>query len=200
MKLVVYSVSPAFEQFLSGHLEDTDIRFSTELQAPGDDPDQLYLLHITGMALECTEWLLKFVSGKPLRVGVCADVPDIREMLECVRLGAKAYCNSYMASIHYAQMLRLLDTGQSWFPPQMLDQTFKLALKAATPVEQQKPLDMLTSRERDIALAVGEGKSNRQIAELFEISEPTVKSHLTRIFRKLELKDRVGLVLYLKQA
>jgi hypothetical protein len=48
--------------------------------------------------------------------------------------------------------------------------------------------------------AVGEGKSNRQIADLYDISEPTVKGHLTSIFKTLELNDRVDLVLYLKQA
>ncbi len=200
MKLVVYSVSPSFEQFLSGHLDDTAFEFSARLHPPVDDPEQVYLLHISGMELEGYEWLLKHVSGKPLRVGVCADVPDIREMLECVRLGAKAYCNSHMAPVHYAQMLRLLADGQSWFPPQMLDETFRLALKATTPAAEQKSLQLLTSRERDIALAVAEGKSNRQIAEQFDISEPTVKSHLTHIFKKLDLKDRVGLVLHLKQA
>ena len=146
------------------------------------------------------EWLLKQVSGKPIRVGVCSDLPNIREMLECVRLGAKAYCNSHMASLHYHQMLQLMENGQSWFPPQMLDETFRLAQQVASPSKNQEQLEILTAREKDIAFAVGEGKSNRQIADLFDISEPTVKSHLTSIFKKLELKDRVGLVLYLKQA
>ena len=199
MKLIVYSVSRSFEQFLGKHL-DIAINFSAQLQAPTSDPEQLYLLHISSMELECYEWLLKHVSGKPVRVGVCSDLPNIREMLECVRLGAKAYCNSHMAAIHYHQMLQMLEQRQSWFPPQMLDETFKLAQQVVKPAPDQKPLDMLTEREKDIALAVGEGKSNRQIADLYEISEPTVKTHLTNIFKKLDLKDRVGLVLYLKQA
>ena len=199
MKLIVYSVSRSFEQFLGRHL-DTAIEFSPQLQAPTSDPEQLYLLHISSMELDCYEWLLKHVSGKPIPVGVCSDLPNIREMLECVRLGAKAYCNSHMAAIHYQQMLQMLEQGQSWFPPQMLEETFKLAQQVVKPTPDQKPLDMLTQREKDIALAVGEGKSNRQIADLYEISEPTVKTHLTNIFKKLELKDRVGLVLYLKQA
>jgi DNA-binding NarL/FixJ family response regulator len=199
MKLIVYSVSRPFERFLGKHL-DIALDFRTQLQAPTSDPEQLYLLHISSMDLDCYEWLLKHVSGKPVRVGVCSDLPNIREMLECVRLGAKAYCNSHMAAIHYHQMLQMLEQGQSWFPPQMLDETFKLAQQVVKPAPDQKPLDMLTEREKDIALAVGEGKSNRQIADLYEISEPTVKTHLTNIFKKLDLKDRVGLVLYLKQA
>ncbi len=199
MKLIVFSVSRSFEQFLNHHL-DIALECNKELQAPTDDADQLYLLHISGMELDCYEWLLKHVSGKPIRVGVCSDLTNIREMLECVRLGAKAYCSSHMAILHYHQMLQLVENGQSWFPPEMLDETFKLAQQAASPSSNQEQLEILTAREKDIALAVGEGKSNRQIADLFDISEPTVKSHLTSIFKKLELKDRVGLVLYLKQA
>lgn len=199
MKLVIYSGSHSFERFLDKHLE-IEFEFSSRLQAPVNDKEQVYLLHISSMELDCYEWLLKHVSGKPVPVGVCSDLPNIREMLECVRLGAKAYCNSHMAAIHYRQMLQLLVQGQSWFPPQMLEETFQLAQQAVKPAPPQKPLEMLTEREKEIALAVGDGKSNRQIADLYEISEPTVKTHLGNIFKKLELKDRVGLVLYLKQA
>ncbi|MDH3387640.1 MAG: response regulator transcription factor [Gammaproteobacteria bacterium] len=199
MKLVVYSASRPFEQFLNNHLTGA-FEFRSRLQAPSDDPEQLYLLHISSMELDCYEWLLRHVSGKPVRVGVCSDLPNIREMLECVRLGAKGYCNSYMAELHYQQMLQLLGNDQSWFPPHMLEETFRLAQQSSKDDPAQKSLEMLTPREKEIALAVGDGKSNRQIADLFDISEPTVKTHLTSIFRKLDLKDRVGLVLYLKQA
>jgi DNA-binding NarL/FixJ family response regulator len=199
MKLIVYSTSRSFEQFLNDHLEFS-FEFYSQLRAPSADPEQLYMLHMSSMELECYEWLLKHVSGKPTQVGVCSDLPNIREMLECVRLGAKAYCNSHMAVLHYHQMLELLAVGQSWFPPQMLDEAFRLAQQTVKPAQDQARLEILTAREKDIAYAVGEGKSNRQIADLYDISEPTVKTHLSNIFKKLELKDRVGLVLYLKQA
>lgn len=199
MKLIVYSASASFEAFLRRHLE-AEIEFRHELQAPDSGADECYLLHISSMELEVYEWLLKHVSGKRIPTGVCADLPNIREMLECVRLGARAYCNSHMASLHYRQMLQLLERGQSWFPLQMLEQAFDLAQQALKQAPAQKPLDMLTDREKEIALAVADGKSNRQIADLYKISEPTVKTHLSNIFKKLELKDRVGLVLYLKQA
>lgn len=199
MNLILYSASRPFQQFLEQHLE-SDFESRRELEPPSADPQQLYLLHISSMELDCYEWLLQHVSGKPLSVGVCSDLPNIREMLECVRLGVRAYCNSHMAALHYRQLLQMLAGGQSWFPPQMLDETFRLAQQASAAAAPPKPLEMLTEREKDIALAVAEGKSNRQIADLYEITEPTVKTHLTSIFKKLDLRDRVGLVLYLKQA
>jgi len=63
-------------------------------------------------------------------------------MLKCVRLGAKAYCNSHMVSAHYKQMLELLENGQSWFPPQMLDETFDIAKKATSPSKIQDQFEI----------------------------------------------------------
>ena len=103
-----------------------------------------------------------------------------------------------MTSVHFNQMIQLLDNGQSWFPPQMLEQTFKLAHQTVNLSRQHSSLESLTAREKEIAMAVAEGNSNKQIAGKFAISERTVKTHLTNIFKKLELKDRVALVLHLK--
>ena len=54
----------------------------------------------------------------------------------------------------------------------------------------------LTPRERDVIALVSEGHKNRDIATRLRITEATVRHHLTAIFAKLEVPDRVGLVLY----
>ena len=53
----------------------------------------------------------------------------------------------------------------------------------------------LTLREREIAELIGNGESNKQIARQLSITERTVKAHLTGIFRKLGIADRLGLAL-----
>ena len=50
----------------------------------------------------------------------------------------------------------------------------------------------MTRREREVLASVAEGISNRDIARKLTISEKTVKTHLTRIFTKLDVKNRVG--------
>jgi len=198
MRLVVFTVSTAFAAFIEEHLQlPLDLR--DRLGPPDEDPDCLHLLHLAGMEDECFEWLQQNVPARCALAMLCSDRPNLRQMLEGVRLGVKAYCNSYMAEIHYRQMLNLVANGQSWFPPQLLEQTFDLARQASRRKSEAGALESLTRREREIALAVGDGKSNREIAVQFEISEPTVKTHLTNIFRKLDLKDRIGLILLLKQ-
>lgn len=56
--------------------------------------------------------------------------------------------------------------------------------------------DALTTREREIALRAAAGLSNSEIAEKEFLSEATVKTHISRILSKLDLRDRVQLVVY----
>ena len=199
MKLVVFSNSRPFERYLEGNLQD-DFGILPQLQAPEPSADRVYLLHMTSMKPGGFEWLSKHAEGHSLAVGVCSDVPSIEEMLECVRLGARAYCNSHMAVDHYRQMLRLLRGGQSWFPPRMIEQAFLLAQNALHRNTPEELLQCLTPRERDVALAMAEGRTNRQIADRFSVKEATVKTHVTNIFKKLEVRNRTALVSLLKQS
>ena len=57
-------------------------------------------------------------------------------------------------------------------------------------------LDGLTGRQREVARMVSEGASNKQIARALDISDRTVKAHLTSIFEKLGLSDRLQLALH----
>lgn len=56
----------------------------------------------------------------------------------------------------------------------------------------------LTKREYEIALLVGEGKSNKEISNKLFITEGTVKNHVTKILDKLELRDRTQLAVLIK--
>jgi len=56
-------------------------------------------------------------------------------------------------------------------------------------------IDGLTERERDVALAVGRGLSNAEIARELYLSVPTVKAHIGRLFQKLQVDNRVQIAL-----
>ncbi|MEO4053104.1 response regulator transcription factor [Solibacillus sp. CAU 1738] len=63
----------------------------------------------------------------------------------------------------------------------------------STPIEQ---LPALTNRELDIMKLVGEGNTNKEIAETLFLSIGTVKNHITHILNELELRDRTQLAIY----
>ena len=196
MNLVLYSRSSSLVANIQQGLQQP-VKVSERL-AETPENDLLHLLHITSLGQQQVLQWMSATAASGLKLAVCSDRPDINEMLQCVQAGSKAYCNSYMQPGLYQQMITALANDQSWFPPQMLQQTFALAQAALGVQKKPDSIDQLTAREVEIAQAVADGLSNNQIAERFDISARTVKAHLTNIFKKLDIKDRVALVLRFK--
>jgi len=74
--------------------------------------------------------------------------------------------------------------------------------QASRPAAQNKPddkLKSLTPREKDIVSLIVSGASNKEIGEALDISERTVKGHLSNVFQKLGVSDRLKLVRYLNE-
>jgi len=61
---------------------------------------------------------------------------------------------------------------------------------------ESDPASQLTAREREVVDLVGEGLKNKQIADRLYISETTVRHHLTSILKKLNVKDRLELLIF----
>ncbi|MGB5276098.1 MAG: response regulator transcription factor [Gammaproteobacteria bacterium] len=193
--LVVYSRNSSFKDHINT-VVDCEVSFRSTLSPAVATPGNAYLVHATCFSRELPSWLAATCKTGAV-IGIADDNPEIENMLAYTEAGVHGYFNAYMAAPHYNQMIRLLVNGQSWFPPVLLSQAFNLARAKITNVSH---LEKLTEREREIALAVAEGKNNKLIADQCNITERTVKSHLTHIFKKLDIKDRVSLVVYLNQA
>ncbi|GAB2519246.1 response regulator transcription factor [Nocardiopsis aegyptia] len=59
------------------------------------------------------------------------------------------------------------------------------------PVYDRRSLEELTHREREVLTSLGSGLSNRQIARRLDVTERTVKAHVTRILEKLSVQSRL---------
>lgn len=68
--------------------------------------------------------------------------------------------------------------------------------EAAVRSPEELKISTITSREREVVSLIGQGCKNREIAERLAISETTVRHHLSSIFDKLGVPDRLGLIIY----
>ena len=87
--------------------------------------------------------------------------------------------------------LRGVAAGRRWLPAELVDAA--LTREVARHRRAESVAALLTVRERQIALMVGEGRSNKDIARDLNLSEGTVKIHLHHIFQKLGVSSRAGL-------
>ena len=160
MDLRVYSTSKSLQHHLNNVIA-TPFDFQPQLGDAHMGLANVSLVHISSLDLPCLDWLNREIKGTDKVVGICSDNPNVLEMLECVEAGARAYCNGYMQAANYQQMLRLLSNGQSWFPPTMLSQALSLAHQELKGKDTTALLQILTAREKEVAIAVSQGLSNR---------------------------------------
>lgn len=198
MTIYIYSKSESFKN----HVSQVMWSYVTYRSDPGSikaGPGDIVLIHGDSYTDANITEILKGCASLSCAIAIAEELPDLGKMLRYTNLGVNGYCNAYMAKPHYDQLVLMLKEGHSWFPPALLTQALAVAHSSVRPEESDEQLLELTSRQKQIALSIAEGKSNKTVAEECGISESTVKSHLTQIFNKLNVSDRVGLVIYLKK-
>jgi len=120
-----------------------------------------------------------------------------QEILEALQLGARGVIFKDAAVEHLAACIRAVMQGQYWLdgkPVQNLVQVLR-ELTAQTAPPPRKTYG-LTARELEVVTLITEGCTNKDIATTFGISEETVKRHLTNIFNKLGVGNRLELALF----
>lgn len=122
--------------------------------------------------------------------------PNFLEGTQLLSFGVHGYGNLYMQPTHMLEALESIKKGEIWLYPHFVQQMIKSFAHKAS-LENTDMLQLLSPKEKDVANLVKEGLSNKDIANRLEITERTVKSHLTSIFEKLHVKDRLALALKL---
>jgi DNA-binding NarL/FixJ family response regulator len=131
-----------------------------------------------------------------LRVMVLSDTPSYTEGSQLLPIGIRGYANTYIHLTHLEQALATIESGNVWLYPEFMQELIQNATGSAQ--ANEKVLEKLTERERETALLVKKGLSNKEIASRLEITERTVKQHMSHIFEKLGVGDRLALAMLLK--
>lgn len=136
-------------------------------------------------------------NGGDTRTIVLTGQIDKRQILEALQLGARGVVLKDAVVAHLSACIRAVMQGQYWLegrPVQNLVQVLRdLAAQTAPPPRKTFGL---TARELEVVALITEGSTNKHIAETFKISEETVKRHLTNIFNKIGVGNRLELALF----
>lgn len=120
------------------------------------------------------------------------------QAMELMHAGIQGYSPINIPDSNFEKIAASILGDEIWVGRKLMQRLItELAVKAkANKQESSSPLlEQLTEREREIALQVAKGENNKQIARSLDIAERTVKAHLSSIFQKTEVNDRLKLAL-----
>jgi two-component system, NarL family, response regulator LiaR len=127
------------------------------------------------------------------KIIVLTTFADDEKVFPAVKAGAAGYLLKDVEPRDLAEAIRTVHRGQGLLHPSIAS---KLMHEFAGEQERASTLDALTEREMDVLRLIAQGKSNREIAREFVLSEKTVKTHVSNILAKLHLADRTQAALY----
>jgi len=126
---------------------------------------------------------------------VLTGIRDEGLQARALRSGAKGFVQKDQNGDLVLRAIQKVHEGEIWFDRSTIGAAVTRLIEGDGD-EQAQPLGTLTARERDIARLVGEGLKNDAIAQRLFISEKTVRNHLTVIFDKVGVRDRLHLAIY----
>lgn len=146
-------------------------------------------------AWNAPEWTT-VLRGGPFRVVATSSNPKDAEAVAALDAGCAGYCHAYADAATLRQVEQVVRAGHVWIGAALMQKLIQTAHRAAP--TQASPEDWstgLTAREKQVALLAAKGASNQGIASDCDISERTVKAHLSAVFDKLGISDRLQLAL-----
>ncbi|MFJ2738865.1 response regulator [Streptomyces sp. NPDC087440] len=167
------------------------VRLTSELS-----PDVVVMdIRMPGMdGIEAT----RLITAGPTtaRVLVLTTFDEDEHVYGALRAGASGFVVKDMALNDILAAIRVVAAGDALIAPGVTRRLIADFAARTEPARRApRPPDGLTGREREVLTLVGLGRSNTEIAEELFISVTTAKTHVSRLFTKLDARDRVQLVI-----
>lgn len=121
--------------------------------------------------------------------------PSYEKGKKLISLGIKAYGNLMMNDIHLKEAINSVNDGNIWLYPEFINETVQRMRFEANPNTIESKLNILSSREKEVALLVLEKLSYIEISEKLDITLRTVKAHTKSIYSKFNVNNRLAFIL-----
>lgn len=138
------------------------------------------------------------ISNPATRIVILSGPISENAELALFKAGARGYCQRDIDPQLLKRAILAVQIGELWIRRSLTSRLLdELGASSSSAIQTRRAivgrLAYLTQREQEIAALIANGGSNKQIARQLAITERTVKAHLTEIFRKLGIADRLKL-------
>jgi DNA-binding NarL/FixJ family response regulator len=163
-------------------------------EAARTSPD-VVLMDVRMPEVDGIEATARILAERPQTRVLILTTFDLDEYVaRALRAGASGFLLKDVRPAQLVDAIRVVAAGDALLAPTV---TRRLLDRFADSLDAPPPpaLDSLTEREREILKLVAEGLSNAEVAERLVVGESTVKTHVSAVLRKLQLRDRVQMVI-----
>jgi len=135
-------------------------------------------------------------GGSRTSVVILSMYSDETYILRALKAGARAYLLKDSAETDLVRAIQSVADGKSFFSPRVSQVLLDDYVQKLKRTGGESSYDLLTAREREVLQLIAEGKSNKDVADVLNLSVYTVETHRSHIMEKLNLKGVPELILY----
>lgn len=152
--------------------------------------------------IEATRRLVRDGVAPDTRVLVLTTFDADENVVEALRAGASGFLLKDVAPTDFVAAIRTVAAGDALLAPAVTRRLLDRFADRLPPVaaERSALLRDLTERETEVMTLIARGLSNREIADRLVLAEPTVKTHVSHVLDKLDLRDRAQAVVLAYEA
>jgi len=168
------------------------LRLADELE-----PDVI-LMDLLMPGMDGLEAINKLQESHPqIKIMVVSSLEDEEKILAAVQGGAFGYFPKTAPRSYLLEAINKIADGVPYLPAGIAAKLFKSLRDMKTPSPGRSAIDEpLTSRQEEVLVLIGEGRSDAEIGEILHLTEATVRSHVHRIIQRLGVENRAQAVAY----